>query len=66
MFKESRKRRIIFIVVFKSISYIDMVKTVEIFEMKYIMLCLTVIMGACSFIPSKKMSQGDACSIIES
>jgi hypothetical protein len=42
-----------------------MLKTVEILKMKYIILCLTVIVGACSFIPSKKMSQGDACSIIE-
>ena len=33
--------------------------------MKYIILCLTIFGISCSIIPTKKMSQHDACSIIE-
>ena len=33
--------------------------------MKIILTCLAIIMGSCSLISSKKMSQEDACSIIE-
>ena len=33
--------------------------------MKYIILGITLILSSCSLIPSKKMSQHDACSIID-
>ena len=40
-------------------------RIVEASKMKYIILGLTLLGISCSLIPSKKMSQHDACSIIE-